>query len=138
MVMTSRKHHWTLARRTLAGLLASLATSTLLAHAAMAQDVDSDTGLVMADGWETVKNNCTICHSAKLVTQNRGSREHWADLITWMQETQGLWEFPPEMENTILDYLSTHYGPKHETRRQNLPADLMPSSAPSKEPASSS
>ncbi|ALM54686.1 hypothetical protein AR456_12910 [Halomonas huangheensis] len=90
--------------------------------------LDPDSGLVMAEGWEIVKGHCTVCHSARLVTQNRGSRSHWADTIKWMQETQGLWPFSPEMEDTILTYLATHYGPSTEARRQPLPPRLMPPS----------
>ncbi|MGM0983783.1 MAG: hypothetical protein ACQEXG_10195 [Pseudomonadota bacterium] len=91
-----------------------------------AQETDPDTGLVKAEGWETVRNNCTACHSAKLVTQNSGSRNHWQYLIRWMQDTQGLWEFEDETEGTILDYLAEHYGPKEDTRRPALPRTLMP------------
>ncbi|WP_413616257.1 hypothetical protein MRB56_07625 [Halomonas cupida] len=95
-------------------------------------DVDPDSGLVMAEGWETVKANCSVCHSISLATQNRGNRKYWADTIQWMQETQGLWPFAPEMEATILDYLAEHYGPRENTRRSNLPPHLMPQ-APSTE-----
>ncbi|MCE0732407.1 hypothetical protein LWH48_06270 [Halomonas sp. G15] len=91
-----------------------------------AQESDPDTGLVMAEGWETVRSNCTACHSANLVTQNSGTRNHWEYLIRWMQETQGLWEFQPETEDTILDYLAQYYGPKEDTRRPALPRTLMP------------
>ncbi len=91
-----------------------------------AQESDPDTGLVMAEGWETVRSNCTACHSANLVTQNSGTRNHWEYLIRWMQETQGLWEFQPETEETILDYLAEYYGPKEDTRRPALPRTLMP------------
>ncbi|WP_205743534.1 hypothetical protein [Halomonas alimentaria] len=91
-----------------------------------AQESDPDTGLVMAEGWETVRSNCTACHSANLVTQNSGTRNHWEYLIRWMQETQGLWEFQPETEDTILDYLAEYYGPKEDTRRPALPRTLMP------------
>ncbi|MDW7748686.1 hypothetical protein [Halomonas sp.] len=94
--------------------------------AAGAQETDPDTGLVKAEGWETVRNNCTACHSAKLVTQNSGSRNHWQYLIRWMQDTQGLWEFQAETEATILDYLAEYYGPKEDTRRPALPRTLMP------------
>ncbi|MGK0545018.1 hypothetical protein ACSEE7_05865 [Halomonas cupida] len=95
--------------------------------------IDPDSGFVMGEGWQTVKGNCTVCHSAALVTQNRGSRDHWAYLIDWMQETQGLWQFNPEMEDTILDYLSTYYGPRTDARRQNLPRHLMPPTAQASE-----
>ncbi|MFW3615474.1 hypothetical protein [Billgrantia antri] len=91
-----------------------------------AQETDPDTGLIKASGWETVRNNCTACHSANLVTQNSGTRNHWENLIRWMQETQGLWQFEAETEETILDYLAEYYGPKEDTRRPALPRTLMP------------
>lgn len=92
----------------------------------LAQETDPDTGLVKAEGWETVRNNCIACHSADLVTQNSGSRNHWEKLIRWMQDTQGLWEFQGETEEVILDYLAEYYGPKEDTRRPALPRTLMP------------
>ncbi|MEQ5802667.1 hypothetical protein [Halomonas sp. H10-9-1] len=108
----------------------SLALALLaLPLAGMAQETpesDPGTGLVMAEGWETVRSNCTACHSANLVTQNSGTRNHWENLIRWMQETQGLWAFQEETEATILDYLAEHYGPKEDTRRPALPRTLMP------------
>ena len=91
-----------------------------------AQESDPDTGLVMAEGWETVRSNCTACHSANLVTQNSGTRNHWEYLIRWMQETQGLGAFQPAPEDTILDYLAEHYGPKEGSRRPAQPRTLMP------------
>ncbi|MFY0990808.1 hypothetical protein [Halomonas sp. C05BenzN] len=91
-----------------------------------AQETDPDTGLVKAEGWETVRDNCVACHSANLVTQNSGSRNHWEKLIRWMQDTQGLWEFQAETEETILDYLAEYYGPKEGARRPALPRTLMP------------
>ncbi|ATJ82043.1 hypothetical protein ACFPTY_03590 [Halomonas beimenensis] len=104
----------------------ALAAALLLPVGASAQETDPETGLIQAEGWEVVKANCTVCHSARLVTQNSGSRNHWEYLIRWMQETQGLWQFRPEMEATILDYLAEHYGPKEGARRPPLPRHLMP------------
>ena len=63
--------------------------------------------------------NCTGCHSGKLVTQNRATREGWRNMIRWMQETQNLKDLGPD-EEKILDYLSTHYAPAKQGRRQNL------------------
>lgn len=78
------------------------------------------TGLVLADGFELVRQNCTVCHSAKLITQNRATREGWASMIDWMQEKQGLWELGVN-EAPILDYLATHYGVGEQAgRRANL------------------
>ena len=77
------------------------------------------TGFVEGEGLMTVVNNCTNCHSAQLVTQNRMSRERWEATIRWMQETQNLWDLGAN-EPLILDYLSTHYAPQEEGRRRNL------------------
>ena len=77
------------------------------------------TGLVVAEGFEEVKATCTACHSGKLVTQNRASREGWKAMITWMQETQGLWDLG-RVEGKILDYLAANYAPQEIGRRANL------------------
>ena len=63
--------------------------------------------------------NCTGCHSGKLVTQNRATREGWRNMIRWMQETQNLKDLGMD-EEKILDYLSTNYAPAEQGRRQNL------------------
>ena len=109
------------------GLLSFALMAPLLASAQeTVPGKDPESGLVMADGWEAVKAQCTVCHSAKLVTQNHGTRNHWAYLIRWMQDTQGLWQFPEPMETQILDYLAEYYGPKDSYRRQPLPPEARP------------
>jgi hypothetical protein len=104
-------------------LLFSLA---FLACPVTAQQTDNDTGLIIADGWDTVRATCTECHSAQLITQNSGSRAVWQSRIEWMQDTQGLQQLVPELEDIILQYLSDNYGPKQASRRAGLPSHLMP------------
>lgn len=106
--------------------LSSLAASSDSSSSPSAEVIDPESGMIIADGWQLTKANCTVCHSARLVTQNNGSRVHWESLIRWMQETQGLWQFQPEMETTILDYLTENYGPKSDARR----TPLLPSQLP--------
>ena len=77
------------------------------------------TGLVDAEGLMTVVNNCTNCHSAKLIMQNRMSAERWNATIRWMQETQNLWDLGTNQE-VIVNYLVTNYPPKKKGRRENL------------------
>jgi len=93
-----------------------------------AEDIDSDTGLIIDDNFELVKRNCTICHSANNIIQQGGSRLTWLGLIRWMQDTQGLRSFDVDTESKILDYLETNYGVKEgdNERRGVLPADLLP------------
>jgi len=77
------------------------------------------TGLVFDDRFDIVRSSCTSCHSAKLITQNRMSRDNWEKTIRWMQETQKLWDLGPN-EPMILDYLAEHYAPVSFGRRKNL------------------
>ena len=98
----------------------------LSAAAAAGPDVDPATGLVMAEGWQTVRAHCGGCHSHKLVTAQRGNRETWLEMIRWMQATQNLWQFEPATEKTILDYLSANYAPSPVRRRAPIPPALMP------------
>ena len=91
-----------------------------------APGIDPVSGLVIDEGWELVLGHCAACHSASLVTQNRGSRETWKDMIVWMQETQGLWPLDPQTEATILDYLARNYPPSASSRRAPLPPEQMP------------
>lgn len=74
------------------------------------------TGLKEAEGLTEVVNNCTNCHSAQLLIQNRMSRERWVATIRWMQETQNLWDLGSN-EEVIIRYLTTNYPPKEKGRR---------------------
>lgn len=90
------------------------------------------------DSWDLVKNgvhvktglqddpnlkviiaSCLSCHSSKLIIQNRATREGWHNMISWMQETQGLGDLGSN-ERIVLDYLEKHYAPEEEGRRTNL------------------
>jgi len=77
------------------------------------------TGLVDADGLITVVNNCTSCHSAKIIIQNRMNASRWNATIKWMQETQNLGDLG-ENQEVIVNYLVTNYPPKEIGRRENL------------------
>ncbi len=77
------------------------------------------TGLIDSEGLQVVIASCTACHSAKLITQNRATREGWVSMIRWMQATQNLWDLG-ESEEVIVKYLSENYAPNKKGRRQNL------------------
>jgi hypothetical protein len=90
----------------LTALIFSLSATMALANE---PEIDSESGLIIAPGFEVVKANCTVCHSARFITTAGYTRKVWLEQIRWMQEGQGLWEFAPEVENEILDYLETNY-----------------------------
>jgi hypothetical protein len=122
---------FTRAARLLAGTCACLMVLTPDVSPGAERDAasfDPETGLRMAQDWDLVRANCTGCHSARLITQQRASRETWLGLIRWMQETQGLWPIPVPIENRILDYLAAQYPPRTTGRRAPLPRSLRPPS----------
>jgi len=77
------------------------------------------TGFVDDKGLIETINNCTNCHSSKLVIQNRMSKEQWIATIRWMQKTQNLWDLGRN-EEIIVNYLSKNYAPIKKGRRENL------------------
>lgn len=77
------------------------------------------TGLKDGPGLQQVINNCTSCHSSKLITQNRMGAEQWHAAIRWMQETQGLWDLGAQ-QDTIVAYLVREYPPLKKGRRAAL------------------
>jgi hypothetical protein len=101
--------------------------SLFLINSVWAQTLDEETGLIIADNYELVVENCTTCHSAQNIIQQRGSRLTWLGVIRWMQETQGLQEFDSDTETKMLDYLETNYAPETTIeRRAPIAAELMP------------
>jgi hypothetical protein len=105
-----------------------IALLLLLAAPVMAEEIPIDpfSGLKKTGDWQLVLGNCIACHSPKLVTQQRGTREQWLHMIRWMQEKQNLWQFEPEIEDRILTYLAENYPPREDQRRAAIPRDLMP------------
>ncbi|RKR12881.1 hypothetical protein CLV91_1593 [Maribacter vaceletii] len=77
------------------------------------------TGFKEGEGLMETVNNCTNCHSAQLVIQNRMNKERWEETIHWMQETQNLWDLG-DNEAIIINYLVTNYPPVKKGRRTIL------------------
>ena len=88
--------------------------------------IDPVTGLVMTGDWEIVRANCVACHSARLITQQRGSAQQWLTMIRWMQKKQNLWQFDPATEEKIIAYLADNYPPSDAQRRAALQPEMMP------------
>jgi len=91
-----------------------------------AAEIDQETGLIVAPGFEAVKKTCTVCHAPMLITQNKADRDGWLEMIRWMQKNQGLQQLEPELERTILDYLAANYGPVDASRRPPLQVEFPP------------
>lgn len=90
------------------------------------QQIDGESGLIIDGDWELVRDSCIPCHSSALIVHMKASRQIWLDTIRWMQKDMGLWEFAPEEEKQILDYLSKNYGLKYATRKR-LPLNILES-----------
>ena len=77
------------------------------------------TGLKDGKGLMTVIANCTACHSAQLIIQNKMNKEKWNATIRWMQETQNLWPLGDNQE-VIVNYLVNNYPVIDTGRRKKL------------------
>ncbi|MEE9396890.1 MAG: hypothetical protein V3V31_07740 [Methylococcales bacterium] len=96
------------------------AVLAMASNALAKQKLDSQTGLILAQGYKTVKANCIACHGASLITQNHATKDGWLATIRWMQTTQNLRKFTFSEENVILDYLAKNYAPIKSGRRMPL------------------
>lgn len=96
----------------------------LLLNAQEAPKIDEESGLIIDGEWELVRDSCIPCHSSALIVYMKASRQTWLETIRWMQKDMGLWEFAPEEEKQILDYLSKNYGLKYFTRKR-LPLNIL-------------
>lgn len=108
-------------------LLLLLALPLTQTNRLAAQENERVDGLIVSPGWQDVQANCTECHSSLLIAQNSGNRAVWESRIRWMQDTQGMQDLTPEMEESILSYLAENYGQKEGSRRPPLSNHLMPS-----------
>ena len=89
-------------------------------------EIDPVSGLKMTGDWMVVRGACTVCHSAKLITQQSGTAQQWLGMIRWMQAKQNLWEFDEVTEGKIIAYLAENYPPRAAQRRAALAPSLMP------------
>ena len=102
------------------------AIALLLPMLALGTETDPATGLKVSPGWELARAHCGGCHSHALVISQRADRQTWLDIIRWMQATQNLWQFEPDTEAQLLNYLADNYPPQENRRRAAIPPSLMP------------
>ena len=77
-----------------------------------AKEYDIVTGLVIDDGIDDIKENCTVCHPGRFIVVNGGNEEFWGHKINVMQKGFGLWELDPKTKANIIRYLSSNYSKK--------------------------
>ena len=98
-----------------------LTTSLLLTQSAFAAPViDTQSGLLIDEGYKEVKQHCSTCHSPKLIIQSQASHQGWVDTISWMQKEQGMPLLNKQNEKLILNYLVKNYAPNKKGRRTAL------------------
>jgi len=92
-------------------LFLAILTGSLLAAPANPGWAGNARELAPGEGRDLVIDNCTACHSTRIIMQNHMSRKRWDETITWMQKKQGLWMLQKEVRGKILDYLAKAQGP---------------------------
>lgn len=74
------------------------------------EDPDEFGVLVPAKGADETFNNCTACHSERIISQQGLSRKDWAELFEWMVDEQEMEKMEEPDYTLVLDYLSKNYG----------------------------
>lgn len=93
-----------------AAVMAAEAPSPFLTRPG-APPADQTSALPPGEGRDEVEGLCSACHSIRMVTQQRLSRDRWDELLDWMVAEQGMAELDAETRDRVLDYLATHLSP---------------------------
>lgn len=102
-----------------------LAAGMLLTIPAAAQSDLPD-----APGKEAVEKVCANCHELTVITQNRGSREHWNAIVDNMV-SRGAEGADDELDQ-VVKYLTANFGPLHVNVNKATADDLVTAIALSK------
>jgi hypothetical protein len=92
------------------GLLFGVVGLAALACLGPARAQEDLGGLPAGPGQEETYYNCNACHSIRLVTQQRLSRERWDEILDEMVAKQGMPPLPDEERALVLGYLAEHLG----------------------------
>lgn len=75
------------------------------------KDEPSEFGvLVPGKGAEETYNNCTACHSERIVAQQGLTRKGWIEMFEWMVDEQEMEKMEEPDYTLVLDYLTKNYG----------------------------
>ena len=91
------------------------------AAAALADRQEEETVLAEGEGRSEVFGYCTACHNTALIRRSAFTRERWDELMDWMTEKHGMNPLEGEFRDTIVDYLTRHYGPRTRGPRGGNP-----------------
>jgi hypothetical protein len=61
---------------------------------------------------EVVRGHCSVCHSYRLVEQQRLDRANWDWVMDDMIDKYGATWIDPALRERIVDYLVQHHGPE--------------------------
>ena len=115
--------------------LVILAAAMLGIGAALAQDATRDADAARAieatqeeetilpdgEGRSETFAYCSVCHNTALIRRSAFSRQQWDGLMDWMTERHGMNPLEGEFRDTIVDYLTTHFGPRQAPGRGRNP-----------------
>lgn len=90
-----------------------LILSSILATTALyANEIDPTTDLIVDEGLDKVKENCTICHTGRFIVVNGGDKKFWKAKMRTMQTAYGLWDIDKKSQERMLNYLAKNYSKK--------------------------
>ena len=88
---------------------------------AVTQPTEEETILPDGHGRAETFGYCVACHSTAIIRRSAFSRDQWDGLMDWMTEKHNMTRLEGELRETIVNYLTQHFGAAQAPARGRNP-----------------
>ncbi len=88
---------------------------------AVSQPTEEETILPEGHGRAETFGYCVACHSTAIIRRSAFSRDQWDGLMDWMTEKHNMTRLEGELRETIVNYLTQHFGQAQAPARGRNP-----------------
>ena len=88
---------------------------------AVSQPTEEETILPEGHGRAETFGYCVACHSTAIIRRSAFSRDQWDGLMDWMTEKHNMTRLEGELRETIVNYLTQHFGQAQAPTRGRNP-----------------
>ena len=92
-----------------------------VAAQAVSQPTEEETILPEGHGRAETFGYCVACHSTAIIRRSAFSRDQWDGLMDWMTEKHNMTRLEGELRETIVNYLTQHFGQAQAPTRGRNP-----------------
>ena len=88
---------------------------------AVSQPTEEETVLPEGHGRAETFGYCVACHSTAIIRRSAFSRDQWDGLMDWMTDKHNMTRLEGELRETIVNYLTQHFGAAQAPARGRNP-----------------